>query len=495
MKPEIELIHYAIENELIDALDYDYAFNRLQTVLGWPMPYTPYEKDATPAQSVDTLLNPILNKALETGKIPRDTTQERDLFEAYLMDVFTPHPSAIQNRFESLERVSSEKATNDFYHRSKKSNYIKTSRIAKNLFYTVKSSYGDLHITINKSKPEKDPKAIATKKHKEDAYPQCLLCKENVGYYGHLSHPGRSNHRVIKVMLNQEPFYFQYSPYVYYNEHAIVFHENHIPMKITEKTFKRLFDFVDRFPHYFLGSNAALPIVGGSILNHEHYQGGRADFPIDHAQSFHKETYKAMSFELLNWPLSVLRIKGTKREALLDIAESFRRYFMNHGDESLNLIAKTDTHHNALTPILRKHPDESYTLLLALRNNRTSKAYPDGIFHPHPDKHHIKKENIGLIEVMGLAILPARLETAFDEIEQYLKGEKKTFEGIEPHKDWIQQTLEKKTGSDSLETLIRQEAGKVFIEALEDCGLYKQNASDKKKFKALLKGFLQWHSN
>ncbi len=490
MEAIVNLLHYAIQAKLIAALDYDYAFNRLTRSLDIDIDYQPYNPNKAVDKDIDTILKPLLDHAVKIKKISPDTTQMRDVFESEIMDIVTPNPANVQARFEALKEKDSVAATDDFYQRSQKSNYIKMNRIRKNTFYKVSSNYGDIEITINRSKPEKDPKDIAKKKI-ETNYPECLLCKENVGYHGHANHPGRSHHRIIKLSLNHDVFYFQFSPYVYYNEHAIVLHEDHIPMNLGKHTFKRLFDFVDEFPHYFLGSNAGLPIVGGSILSHEHYQGGRARFPIDDAKSFYSIKKESITYELLNWPLSVIRMRGKHREELIEAAEAMRIYFAAYSDESLDLRSKSTDMHNAITPILRKNQD-TYQLTIALRNNRTSDTYPDGIFHPHPARHHIKKENIGLIEVMGLAILPGRLHTAFNHIEAILKGTQDTFVGITPYREWIE-TLKTKMPVDNIRNLIEQSAGEIFIQGLEDCGIFKQTPKHRDKFKQFLEGYLSWH--
>ncbi len=485
-----ELIHYAIRERLIDTIDYDYVFNRLLHLLDLDIVYQPYEATYKTDKTVDEILKPLLDHAVDKGKIDPDTVQMRDLFESEIMNVFTPNPSMLQQQFDTLKKQSIIAATDDFYRRSKKSNYIKMARIGKNHFYKVPSKYGEIEITINRSKPEKDPKDIA-KKPVDTAYPQCLLCKENVGYYGHAAHPGRTNHRIIKISLNDEPFYFQFSPYVYYNEHAIVLHEDHIPMDVGKHTFYRLFDFVDQFPHYFLGSNAGLPIVGGSILSHEHYQGGRARFPIDEAAGFYTTRMNGITYELLNWPLSVIKMRSENRERLINAAEALRQYFSTYADESIDLLHETDQPHNAITPILRR-TGSSYQLLIALRNNRTDESYPDGIFHPHPSRHHIKKENIGLIEVMGLAILPGRLHDAFTDIETILKEESESFENMEDYQPWLDE-LKAKMPVDDVRGLIERSAGEIFIRGLEDCGIFKQTDAHRRKFKQFLEGFLAWH--
>ena len=492
MQPIKALLHYAVHQQLITVLDYDYAFNRLSSLLTLEEPYAPYDEQYQSDDPVDHLLKPLLDHAVNKQLIERDTTQMRDLFESAIMDVLTPLPSRLQHDFEAAVQCSPKHATKQFYHRSKASNYIKTSRIAKNDFFTVDSSYGPIEITINLSKPEKDPKAIAQTQTQHVKYPKCLLCKENIGYYGRVDHPGRTHHRAISVSLNEEPFFLQYSPYVYYNEHAIVFHRDHIPMEVSKKTFVRLFDFVDQFPHYFLGSNAGLPIVGGSILSHEHYQGGNAKFPIDSAEVFHREMFEGITVELLKWPLSVIRLKANSRHLLIEKADHLRRYFKDYNNEVFGIVSNSDgTPHNAITPILRKENDD-YVLSIALRNNRTNETYPDGIFHPHPQRHHIKKENIGLIEVMGLAILPGRLENDLSEIAAFIEGKRDNLDGLEQYAPWVRTlTFEKQS---NVRSTLKQEAGKIFIKGLEDCGLFKQTHEGQEAFKAFLKGWIQCES-
>jgi UDPglucose--hexose-1-phosphate uridylyltransferase len=480
----IQLIDYAIAHKLITPLDYDYAFNRLCRLLNIAPDYVPYQHRPVEA-SIDSLLKPLLDAAAQQGLIVPDTLHMRDCFEAEMMDIFTPAPSFLQAEFDALLTKDTKAASSRFYERSVHANYIKMQRIKKNKVYTVKTEYGDIVMAINKAKPEKDPKDIV-KKEVNTHYPACLLCKENVGFYGHASHPGRTQHRMIKLALNQEPFYLQFSPYVYFDEHLIVIHEEHIPMQISAATFKRLFDFVDLFPHYFLGSNAGLPIVGGSILSHEHYQGGKATFPIEKAAAFYQTTYGSIHFEALKWPISVLRLSSESQDELFDVAEQLRQFYTGYSDPSVSLIAHTGTtEHNAINPILRKE-DGVYHLYIALRNNRTTQEFEDGLFHPHPSRHHIKKENIGLIEVMGMAILPGRLETEFTDIVNALKSG--TIDAsLGAHEAWAQ-TLKAK----NVKTLdaIEQEAGHVFTSGLEDCGVFKQTLEGQTAFKAFVQSFL-----
>lgn len=476
-----KLVQYGLDKDLIDPLDIDYVVNRLSEMLA--VEPSIFQTPEHPAKDVVACLEPILEHAASQGMI-ENIIEERDNFESKVMDLFTPKPSQLQKTFDSLSPKAS---TAFFYQLSRDNHYIKTERIKKNKHFNYDSDYGQINITINLSKPEKDPKTIAKlKKQKSMTYPACLLCKENVGFYGHLSHPGRSNHRIIKMTLNNEPFYFQYSPYVYYNEHAIVLHEAHIPMDISIKTFIRLFDFIDRFPHYFLGSNAGLPIVGGSILNHEHYQGGSAKFPIEDAKSFKSYQRNQVRYELLHWPLSVVRLSSKNRSALIKEAESLRRFYEKYSDETVNLINKTDTMHNAITPIAR-FKNNTYILDVALRNNRTDEKYPDGIFHPHQDVHAIKKENIGLIEVMGLAILPGRLNKDLDRIEEALTNDQPIDASLSTYQRWIESI--ELSDHESVRESINKAVGKTFVKGLEDCGIFKPTLEGQKSFTVFMEHY------
>ncbi len=477
------LVSYGLKHHLIDFDDITYAINQLAYKMDLdPKPFVDQDIDGL---SIVDIVKPLLDYAVKINLID-DTIDAKDNFESYLMDTLTPRPSDLQKRFNSL---SPKEATDYFYQMCQDNHYIKTERIEKNKHFIYPSIYGDIDITINISKPEKDPKTIAQlKMQKSSSYPSCLLCIENVGYYGNLSHPGRSHHRVISMTLNQEPFYFQYSPYVYYNEHAIVLHKDHIPMEISRKTFLRLFDFINQFPHYFLGSNAGLPIVGGSILDHEHYQGGSANFPIEQAKVFKTLTQNDVKLELLIWPLSVIRLSSKHLNQLIDLADKLRVYFENYSDESIDLLAKTNESHNAITPIAR-FKDGLYILDIALRNNRTSEKYPDGIFHPHKDVHAIKKENIGLIEVMGLAILPGRLVKDLEAVEKILNGQETSLKGLELYKDWME--MIERNPMRSMKKNIEYAAGKAFVKGLEDCGIFKQDEFGRLKFIQFVEGFLK----
>jgi UDPglucose--hexose-1-phosphate uridylyltransferase len=494
MNPIHALIGYGLEQKLIENLDVDYVNNQVANLLSVePVPFKMVDVNN---QTIDQLLKPLLDMAYTHKKISTDSLVERDLFESLIMDYFTPRPSDYQKHFGALYEISPMHATSDFYHRSQASNYIKTARIKKNTHFQVDTPYGLLDITINLSKPEKDPKLIAKAlKASQTSYPSCLLCKENVGYYGSLNHPGRSNHRVIKVNINEESFFMQYSPYVYYNEHTILLHESHIPMDVNINTFKRLIDFVDLFPHYFMGSNAGLPIVGGSILNHEHYQGGNATFPIDQAKVLKTFTHDTITIDMLYWPLSTLRLKSKDKKALIDFAEHLRQSWLNYSNPTHDIIAYThDTPHNAITPIARKEGND-YALTIALRNNRTNETYPDGIFHPHKDKHHIKKENIGLIEVMGLAILPGRLDQDLRAIKAILQGKAQIDDTLSLYKDWILSLQETVKHDEAMDQILNEAVGNIFKGALEDCGVFKQTQSGIEAFTTFIKESIDDYEN
>ena len=475
-----ELISYGLEKKLIDKVDCDYAVNRLAYKL--EIAPKPFERVNPPG--LQAIMQPIIKHAVTEGLIG-DSLPEKDNLESDLFDVLTPMPSVIQDTFDALP---AKEATEYLYNLCRHNQYIKTERIKRNKHFAHDSKYGTMKITINLSKPEKDPKTIAKlRKTKSTSYPKCLLCKENVGFYGHLSHPGRSNHRTITMTLNGEPFHFQYSPYLYYNEHAIVLHESHIPMDVGRHTFERLFDFVERFPHYFLGSNAGLPIVGGSILDHEHYQGGRAVFPIDHAEVIRTYEKHGVTYEILHWPLSIVRMKSTNRKTLTDEAERLRRFFLDYSDPAINLLNETGERHNAITPVAR-FEGGVYTLTIALRNNRTSDTHPDGIFHPHRDVHVIKKENIGLIEVMGLAILPGRLESDLAAIADTLKQGGTFSDTPAPYKEWVA-SLDL-DGHASYEDALKSATARTFVKGLEDCGIFKMTKTGLAHFETFMEAYL-----
>lgn len=491
-----QLLEFGMCNNMIDKYDIPVVRNNLMAIFSLEEPYENYinREEDKKVKEIDTttplpILNELLDIAVEKGII-EDNITERDLLDAKIMGCLMPRQSELNRTFHSIaEQEGKEAATNYFYKLSQDSNYIRMDRIAKNMHWYADSEYGDLEITINLSKPEKDPKEIAKAKLLPQAsYPKCLLCVENAGYEGRLNHPGRSNHRVIPITLDKEQWYYQYSPYVYYNEHSIIFKGKHEPMKISKGTFVRLMDFVDVLPHYFLGSNADLPIVGGSILSHDHFQGGNHTFPMEVAKSIatgKTDKYSDVQVDIVKWPLSVIRLSAEKKENIINLADDILTAWRNYSDESLGIFAKTDAPHNTITPISRRNEEGKYELDLVLRNNRQNEEHPDGIFHPHAHLHHIKKENIGLIEVMGLAVLPARLKTELGTIEKILTGTK-SFDTLQEeekevmlkHKPFIDRLITTYGTTNIEETakqIIEKEVGKIFKEVLECAGVYKMN--------------------
>lgn len=426
----------------------------------------------------------LLDLAQNNGKIGQ-FLEERDCLGAELMNFMTPVPSQVNKAFWETYEVSPENAIADFYKLSKANDYIKVSAIAKNIAFKTPSPYGDMEITINLSKPEKDPKAIAAAKlAKSSTYPLCQLCMENEGYQGRLNHPARANHRIIRMKLDQDAWGFQYSPYAYFNEHCIFLDQEHVPMVISKKTFDQLLAIVDIFPDYFAGSNSDLPIVGGSILTHNHYQGGRHAFPMALAQAekqFRFKGFWGVEAELLKWPMSVIRLKGENPAEISDLAEIIRTAWRQYSDESVDILAFTDeVPHHTVTPIARKR-NGKYELDIVLRDNHTSSEFPDGVYHPHKELHHIKKENIGLIEVMGLAILPPRLKDELLEVEKYLLGEYNSI--ADYHLEWADEIKTHQVVSpENVHDLVQNEVGKVFVRVLEDAGVYKQDAEGKVAF-------------
>jgi UDPglucose--hexose-1-phosphate uridylyltransferase len=480
-----QLVQYGINQNMLHEEDALYAVNKICDLLGIS-DYIDQNVDLINVNEPSELLTPILDYAVNNQKIERNTTLAKDIFEAKIMDCLLPRPSELNHMFYQLEKQSAKQATDYYYDLSQKSNYIKTSRTSKNIIWQAPTKYGVLDMTINLSKPEKDPKDIIKSKNQTTTnHIKCLLCKENVGFNGATTNIGRTNHRIIPLSLNEEPFYMQYSPYVYYNEHCIVLHKDHIPMNVSIKTFKRLFDFVDRFDHYFLGSNAGLPIVGGSILSHEHYQGGAHHFPIEDAKVL--DTFEAgdVVIEKLYWPLSVLRLKSKNRKAITKCAIDIFEIWENYSDETVGIIHKTTEKHNAITPIARKK-NNIYELDITLRNNLTNNDFPLGIFHPHPAHHHIKKENIGLIEVMGLAVLPARLEKELEVITNALLENKTLGDEYKVHHKWYQYLKANKPNKD-LAAYVKTETAKEFMHCLENAGVFKQDEKGQKAFDRFIK--------
>lgn len=473
------LINFALYHKLITPEDSVWAANSLIGILGIQS-FEPENITETFTASPDSILAEILNWAAENGKI-ENTETERDLLDTELMGALTPRPSDVISEFRNLMAESPVKATDYFYSLGVSSNYIRSERTAKNICWKTSTDYGELDITINMSKPEKDPRDIAKAKTiKSSGYPKCLLCRENEGFYGHHAHPARQNIRLIPVTLNGKKWYFQYSPYSYYNEHCIVLDENHVPMLISRETFGNLFDFVSLFPHYFIGSNADLPIVGGSILSHDHYQGGRYTFAMAVAPI--ERDYKTDNPEItagrVKWPMSAIRLRSKNPEALVNLSDRVLSAWREYTDESAGILAYSDGEpHNTITPIARRN-GEDYEIDLVLRNNRTSDEHPLGIFHPHAEVHHIKKENIGLIEVMGLAVLPARLKSALERIcSAWLDGKSTLPSELEAHEKWYEGLRAKYdglNGEENVRSMLRDEVGHVFAQVLTDSGVYKR---------------------
>jgi len=471
-----KLVQYGIETGLTPACEKNYTTNLLLDVFKEDEYTEPAEEYSD--INLEEVLKELLDEAVERGLI-QDSVVYRDLFDTRLMNCLMPRPAQVQKSFWEKYEKSPEEATDYFYKLSQDSDYIRRYRVKKDQKWTVDSPYGAIDITINLSKPEKDPKAIAAAKLiKSSSYPKCLLCPENEGYAGRANHPARENHRIIPITINDSPWGMQYSPYVYYNEHCIVFNFQHTPMKIERNTFIKLFDFVKLFPHYFLGSNADLPIVGGSILSHDHFQGGHYTFAMAKAEIEKYVTipgYEDVEAGIVKWPLSVLRIRHKDEKRLIDLATHVLEVWRGYTDEAAFIFAETDGEpHNTITPIARKKGD---MLDLTLRNNITTEENPLGVYHPHAQYHHIKKENIGLIEVMGLAVLPARLKEELELLEEYILDGKDVAsnEKIEKHAQWVKEFLPKydHLDKDNIEEVLHKEVGNVFVHVLEDAGVYK----------------------
>ncbi|OUN69927.1 MULTISPECIES: UDP-glucose--hexose-1-phosphate uridylyltransferase [Oscillospiraceae] len=481
------LVQYGIETGLLPECEKIYATNLLLDLFHEDS----YEEPEEKAENIDleSVLKELLDEAVNRGLI-EDSIGYRDLFDTKMMNCLVPRPAQVQKEFWDAYEKSPEAATEYFYKLSQDSDYIRRYRVKKDKKWTVESPYGTIDITINLSKPEKDPKAIAAAKNaKNNAYPKCQLCMENEGYAGRLDHPARENHRIIPITINESKWGFQYSPYVYYNEHCIVFNGEHTPMKIDRAAFTKLFDFVKQFPHYFLGSNADLPIVGGSILSHDHFQGGHYTFAMAKAPIEKKVTipgYEDVEAGIVKWPLSVLRIRHQDEKRLIDLADHVLKAWRGYTDEAAFIFAETNGEpHNTITPIARMK-DGMYELDLTLRNNITTEEHPLGVYHPHAQYHHIKKENIGLIEVMGLAVLPARLKDEIELLKKYILEGKdiRSNEKIEKHADWVEKFLPEyeEINADNIEEILQQEIGKVFVHVLEDAGVYKCTEEGREAF-------------
>ena len=444
---------------------------------------------------LEDVLKELLDEAVNRGII-EDSVTHRDLFDTKLMNQLCPRPKQVIDEFHRIyDNNGPIAATDYFYKLSKASDYIRTYRVKKDLKWTCDTEYGTLDITINLSKPEKDPKAIAAAKNaKQSAYPKCQLCMENEGYAGRINHPARENHRIIPITINNSNWGFQYSPYVYYNEHCIVFNGEHTPMKIERATFVKLFDFIKLFPHYFLGSNADLPIVGGSILSHDHFQGGHYTFAMEKApiiQEFTVKGYEDVKAGIVKWPLSVIRLQCKDETRLIDLATNILDKWRNYTDEEAYIFAETDGEpHNTITPIARKRGDY-FELDLALRNNITTKEHPLGLYHPHAHLHHIKKENIGLIEVMGLAVLPSRLKTEMEQLADYIVNNKdiRSNEELSKHAEWVEEFTQNYSHIDdqNVNTILQAEIGKIFCQVLECAGVFKSTPEGMDAFNRFIK--------
>ena len=446
-------------------------------------------EDKSVVDQLEDILSDICDYAYENGLMEENSIGYRDLFDTKVMGLLVDRPAHVIEKFWQDYREDPVKATDAYYKFSQDTDYIRRYRIRKDMKWVAPTQYGDLDITINLSKPEKDPKAIAAAKlAKQTAYPKCQLCMENEGYAGRLDHPARENHRIIPVTINGSPWGFQYSPYVYYNEHCIVFNSQHVPMKIERATFAKLFDFVKQFPHYFVGSNADLPIVGGSILSHDHFQGGHYEFamakaPVEREISF--AGFEDVKAGIVKWPMSVIRISGPDTERLIELADKILAAWRGYTDEAAFIFAETDGEpHNTITPIARKRGDQ-YELDLVLRNNITTEEHPLGVYHPHAELHHIKKENIGLIEVMGLAVLPARLKGEIEGLcRAIVAGEDlRKDEALAKHADWVDELKKTYTfTADNVEEILKKEIGIVFMKVLEHAGVYKCTEEGRQAF-------------
>lgn len=484
-----KLVSYGIMTGLIKQGDAIYVRNRLLTKLGLDS----YEETGAVCSSIeelDEILDSLVDYAAENGLLENNSIVYRDIFDTELMDTLTPMPSVVAEKFEELYKESPIKATDYFYKLSCDTNYIRRGRIKKDVKWIAPSKYGDIEITINRSKPEKDPKAIAAAKlQKQSSYPKCQLCVENEGYGGRVNHPARQNHRIIPIDICGQKWGFQYSPYVYYNEHCIVFNSEHVPMVIDRSAFAKLLDFITRFNHYIVGSNADLPIVGGSILTHEHFQGGNHVFAMHRAKS--EKFYSIAGFEdieisRLEWPMSVIRLKGTDKDKLVELSDKILTSWRGYTDEEAFIYAETDgTPHNTITPIASM-ADGKYVMDLVLRNNITTEEHPLGVYHPHAELHHIKKENIGLIEVMGLAVLPSRL---VEELEALAEGiingsDLEADPRTAAHAEWAKKVVAEHSelNADNVREILREEVGKVFVTVLEHAGVYKRDESGMKAF-------------
>ena len=490
------LVKYGLDTGLVEKEDEIFSINRLLELFGLDELEEKNGENVVniaadaDGSGLEKVLGEMMDYAHEVGLMPENDITHRDLFDTKIMSMLMPRPNEVIRKFHEEYEKSPEAATEFFYRLSRDSDYIRRYRIVKDQKWVAPTKYGDLDITINLSKPEKDPKAIAAAKlAKQSGYPKCLLCMENVGYAGRINHPARQNHRIIPVTIQNSRWGFQYSPYVYYNEHCIVFNGQHVPMKIEHGTFCKLFDFVKQFPHYFVGSNADLPIVGGSILSHDHFQGGHYEFAM--AKAPVEKTFTVKGFEdvrsgIVRWPMSVIRLSGEDTERIIALADRILEAWREYTDEDAFIYAYTDGEpHNTITPIARKRGNQ-YELDLVLRNNITTEEHPLGVYHPHAKLHHIKKENIGLIEVMGLAVLPARLKGEMEQLaEAILAGRDiRGDEALQKHADWVEEFLPKyeRINAENVHDILKKEIGLVFMQVLEDAGVYKRTGKGQEAF-------------
>ena len=482
-----KLATYALRTGLIEENEYTWAINTILDTLKLDS-YTAPEEEWGEIQ-LAPVLDELLDDAYARGVLTENSVVYRDLFDTELMGRLTPRPAQVIEKFLALRAEDPKKATDWYYKFSQDTNYIRRDRIAKDMQWKAPTEYGELDITINLSKPEKDPKAIAAARNlPASAYPRCQLCAENEGYAGRVNHPARQNHRIVPITINGSPWFLQYSPYVYYNEHCICLNSEHTPMKIDRACFGKLLDFVSQFPHYFVGSNADLPIVGGSILAHDHFQGGRYTFAMEKAPvetPFTFPGYEDVKAGIVKWPMSVIRLTCADRERLVDLADRILGLWRSYTDESATILAETDGEpHNTITPIARRR-GEDYELDLVLRNNLTTPEHPLGLYHPHAELHHIKKENIGLIEVMGLAVLPARLKTELAAVADTLASgaDLRADELTEKHADWAEGFRSKYqiTRENALD-IVQKETGLVFAKVLEHAGVYKRDEAGRQAF-------------
>ncbi|MDC7300254.1 UDP-glucose--hexose-1-phosphate uridylyltransferase [Agathobacter ruminis] len=480
-----ELMAYGIRTHLVEEDDRIYVTNRLLELFGL-MEFT---EEQVEERDLAEILRDMCKYAYENGIIEDNTVTATDLFDTKIMGLLTPPPSVVRKNFREHYAQSSKAATDYYYQFSKATNYIRTERIAKDEKWVTETEYGPIDITINLSKPEKDPRDIAKAgQAKKSGYPSCLLCVENEGYAGHFSHPARQNHRVIPITLDGQEYFLQYSPYVYYNEHCIIFNRQHTPMKIDRAVFKKILEFVKLFPHYTAGSNADLPIVGGSILSHDHFQGGGYVFAMAKApydRVFTLPGYEDLTAGIVKWPMSVIRLRGKDIDRMTAAADHILSSWRGYTDEESFVFSETDgVPHNTITPIARMHED-MYELDLVLRNNITTPECPWGVYHPSADLHHIKKENIGLIEVMGLAVLPARLKKEMAELEEYILNHKdlRSNETLEKHADWVDEWIQNyEINETNIHAIVQQEISKVFVKVLECAGVYKRTEDGQKGF-------------